>query len=94
MVIWSEYLSRIADFTNTTTTQAGIIHALMITVIVLLIVVIATKGKSATISIPIVALLCILMFTYMEWFPFWTGSVIALVLVIFLGLVFSGSMGR
>lgn len=78
---------------NTTSTQAGIIHSLGITVVVIVLVLMASKGEKAVITIPITALFNILLFSYMGWFPSWTGSVIALVLVVFLGLIFTGGVG-
>lgn len=88
MVVWSQYLSNIADFMNVTSTQAGIIHSLGITIIAIILVLIASKGKNALVTVPVTSFFSILLFSYIEWFPIWTGSVIALVLVIFLGFVF------
>ena len=93
MTVWTQYLQNVADFMNTTPTQAGIISSLMITVSLLIIVLISTKGQGSFITIPITGFFSILFFVYVGWFPVWTGSVIALVLVVFLGYVFSKTVG-
>ncbi len=93
MVVWTQYLQNIADFMNTTATEAGIIMALMLTISILIIVLIVTRGSGAIVTMPIASLFSILLFTFIGWFPIWTGSVIALVLVIFIGYIFSKFAG-
>lgn len=93
MVVWTQYLQNIADFMNTTATEAGIIMALMLTISMLIVVLIVTRGSGAIVTMPITALFSILLFTFIGWFPVWTGSVIALVLVIFIGYIFSKFAG-
>ena len=93
MVVWTQYLQNIADFMNTTATEAGIIMALMLTISILMIVLIVTRGSGAIVTMPITSLFSILLFTFIGWFPIWTGSVIALVLVIFIGYIFSKFAG-
>lgn len=78
---------------NTTATEAGVIMSLMLIVSMLIVVLIVTRGKGAISTMPITALFSILMFTFIGWFPVWTGSVIALVLVIFVGFIFSKFAG-
>lgn len=85
MVVWTQYLQNSADFMNVTSTQSGIIHSLMVTIFVVVVVVASSRGKGAMATIPITAFFSILFFTFLGWFPIWTGSVIALVLVIFVG---------
>lgn len=85
MVVWETYLQRIADFTGLTLTEAGTIHSLIITVLLIVIILIASKGRYAQLTVPVTSFFSILLFTYMQWFPVWTGSVIALTLVIFIG---------
>lgn len=90
MVVWTQYLQNIADFMNTTPTQAGIIMSLMITIVLTLVVLIASRGKLGSfVIIPIFDFFCVLFFTFIGWFPTWTGSVIALVLAVFIGYLFS-----
>ena len=93
MVVWSQYLLDIADFMNTTSTEAGVIMSLMLITSLLIAVLIVTKGEAALVTIPITSLFSILLFTFIGWFPVWTGSVIALVLVIFIGYVFGKLYG-
>lgn len=89
MVIWSDWLTAIADAMEVTQTQAGIMISLIFTVMVLVVILIATRGRSAQISTPIGALMMIILFTFMGWLPIWLGSVIALVLSIFTAWIFS-----
>jgi hypothetical protein len=70
---------------NTSVTQAGIIHSLIWTVVVIIIALIASKGNKAETVVPITAFFAIIFFSYIGWFPVWTGSIIAMVLVIFVG---------
>ena len=89
MPIWSQYLQNVADVFNTTVTQAGVISSLLVSVGLLVVVLIATRGKGALVVIPATEFFSILFFVYIGWFPVWTGSVIALILVLFVGLVLS-----
>ncbi len=93
MVVWSQYLQNVADFMNTSSSEAGVILSLMLTISLLLIVLISTRGKGAITTVPITAFFSIITFTFIGWFPVWTGSVIALVLVIFVGYIFSKFAG-
>jgi hypothetical protein len=93
MVVWADYLQNVADFLDTTTTQAGIISSLMICICLLVLVLLATKGKGAMVVIPVTEFFCIIFFTYIGWFPVWTGSIIAMVLVLFTGFVLTGFFG-
>ena len=94
MVVWANYLQNVADFMGTTTEQAGVISSLIWVVFAILMVLVASKkGKGLIVSIPVTAFFSILLFTFIGWFPTWTGSVIALVLVIFIGFVFGKMSG-
>lgn len=90
MAIWNQYLTDVASFLNVTVTEAGTISALIFTMVMILIALSATKGKQATTIIPIIGFFSSLFFTFLGWFPTWTGTMIALVLAIFLGWTFSG----
>lgn len=89
MVVWSEYLTAIASALGVTTTQAGMIFSLVFTMGVILVVMVGTRGRKPQVTMPISALFPTVLFTFMGWYPAWTGSVIALVLSIFIGYVFS-----
>ncbi len=83
-------MTDIASFMNVTVAQAGTISALIFTMGVILVGLSATKGKEAMTVIPIVGFFSTLFFTFLGWFPTWTGTMIALVLAIFLAWTFSG----
>lgn len=89
MVVWPEYLTAIGNALDVTATQAGMIFALTFTMCVILVVLIATRGRKPQVTMPTSALFPTLLFTFMGWYPAWTGSVIALVLAIFIAYVFS-----
>ena len=94
MVVWTQYLQNVADFLNTTTQQAGIISALIVTIGMTLVIVIAIREKfGSVIVVPIFLFFSILFFTFIGWFPVWTGSVIALVLSMFVGYMFTRITG-
>jgi hypothetical protein len=87
MVIWSQYLQNVADTLNTSSSQAGIIMALMITICLSVLVLLSTRGKGAIVTLPSQMFFITLFFLYIGWFPVFLGSLIALVLVVFLGFV-------
>jgi len=89
MVVWTDYLTSIADAIGTTATEAGLIFSLIFTMGIILVVVIATKGRKPQVTMPLSAFFPTLLFTFMGWYPIWTGSAIALVLAIFIAYVFS-----
>ena len=94
MVVWTQYLQNVADFLNTTTQQAGIISALIVTIGMTLVIVIAIREKfGSVIVVPIFLFFSILFFVFIGWFPVWTGSVIALVLSMFVGYMFTRMTG-
>lgn len=94
MVVWIQYLQNIADFMNTTVTQAGIIMSLIITICLTIVTLIAIRGKfGSVIIVPIMDFFIVIFFTFIGWFPIWTGSVIALVLAIFVGYAITRIIG-
>jgi hypothetical protein len=93
LVVWSQYLTDIADSLNTTSEEAGIIISLAFTIGCVIVGLIATKGKSASATVPIISFFNILLFTFLGWFPIWTGSIIALILVVFMAYIFSRVVG-
>ena len=90
MVVWSEWLSSIASALGTTTTEAGVIFSLAFTIGLLLVVIIATKGKKPAVSISFTAIFVTIFFTFIGWYPIWIGSVLALVLSILISKIISG----
>ena len=89
MVVWTDYLTSIADAIGTTATEAGMIFSLIFTMGIIILVIIATKGRKPQVTMPLSAFFPTLLFTFMGWYPIWTGSAIALVLAIFIAYVFS-----
>jgi len=89
MVVWTDYLTSIADAIGTTATEAGMIFALIFTMGIILVVIIATKGRKPQVTMPLSAFFPTILFTFMGWYPIWVGSVIALILAIFIAYVFS-----
>ncbi len=90
MVIWAEYLTAIASAFGTTSAQAGVIFSLAFTMMSIISVLIATKGSDISTSVSFTALFMTLLFTFLGWYPVWTGSVLALVISILIASIFSG----
>jgi hypothetical protein len=93
LVIWNQYLQNVADTLNTSVTQAGIISSLITIIAVMIVVLIATRAKGAIVTVPLTMFFNLLLFIYIGWFPIWIGSVMALVIVIFLGYVLGKTVG-
>ena len=89
MVVWTDYLTSIADAIGTTAVEAGLIFSLIFTMGIIIVVIIATKGRKPAVTMPLSAFFPTILFTFMGWYPIWTGSAIALVLAIFIAYVFS-----
>ena len=92
MVIWSEYLNGIAVAMDVNATEAGMMISLMFSIFLMLVVLIATKGKRPEVTVPFSTLLSTVLFTFMGWYPIWIGSVLALVLSIMLAMFISGKV--
>lgn len=92
MVIWSDTLTNAGTWMDVTPVQAGVILSLMFTLATLLAILIATKGRRAEFTVPTGALFVTVLFTFLGWYPVWTGSVLALVLAIFVGKIISGGL--
>lgn len=90
MVIWSDWLTSASTALEMSEAQAGTFLSLVITIVIVLAILIATRGKMAQYTVSIGALLCMILFTFMGWMPVWTGSVIGIVLAIFIASVFRG----
>lgn len=82
MVIWSDWLTSIASAFDTSVTEAGIIFSLAFTIMLIIVVLIATRGKKPGITMSITSLFVTVFFTFLGWYPIWVGSVLALVLSI------------
>lgn len=93
MVVWAGWLNAIAAAFGTTATEAGIIFSLSFTFLGIISVLIATKGTDVGTSVSFSALFLTLIFTFLGWYPIWTGSVLALVITILLASIMSGKGG-
>jgi hypothetical protein len=88
--MWGDYLTNAGTWLDVTAVQAGVILSLAVTLAVLVAILIATRGRKAEFTVPTGALFLTVAFTYMGWYPIWTGSVLSLVLAIFVGKIISG----
>jgi hypothetical protein len=52
-------------------------------------VLLASKGKGAITTVPVTMFFATLFFSYIGWYPIWTGTIIALVLALFVGWLLS-----
>lgn len=85
--MFDAFLSSVATAWNVTTSGAGIIMSILCTGF--FIAVLATGSRSGKVVAPGAAL-GIIFFTAIEWFPTWTGAILAIVF----GLLFAGSSTR
>ncbi len=92
MVIWSDYLTSIASAFGTNATQAGVMISLMFTVGILIVVILATKGKKPEVTVTFTSLFVTIFFTFIGWYPVWIGSVLALILSIIIARIVSGGL--
>ncbi len=90
MVVWSDWLLSASVAMGVTQTEAGVIMSLLFTLVILVVVVVGSKGKSLEITAPLASLIGLVFFIFLGWLPLWTGSAIALVVAIFLGKSISG----
>lgn len=89
-MIWSYWLHEAALVLELTDEQAGILLSLLISVLLALTFTVATKGKRAAEVMMGSLLVSVIIFTFMGWFPLWTGSVIGLILALLLARTVSG----
>jgi len=88
MAIWSEWLESAGTALEMTTVQAGTFLSLTVTIVVILAILIATRGRKAEYTVSIGSLFCMILFTFIGWMPVWTGSVIGIVLALFIANTF------
>ena len=92
MVIWSDTLANAGTWMGVTSSQAGTILSLMFTLATLLAILIATRGRRAEFTVPTGTLFLTVLFTFLGWYPVWIGSVLALVLAMFVGKIVSDGL--
>jgi len=88
MAIWTDWLTDAGTALEMTPTQAGTFLSLSVTIVIILAILIATKGRGAEYTVSIGALFCMILFTFIGWMPVWTGSVIGIVLALFIANTF------
>lgn len=83
-MIWQWWLEGASTALSMTIAQAGIFLSLAVIASVNLGVAIATRGQRILESSSLATLLLLILFTYMQWLPLWTGSALALVVALFI----------
>lgn len=91
-MLWDGWLTLVALGMGVTLTEAGVILALLFTISLIVVVAIATRGREARVVIPITGMLGIIFFTFVGWFPMFLGSVIALIVSLWVALAGSGRL--
>ena len=92
-MIWSEVMINAGIWMGVTASQAGTILSLVFTLAMIVAILIATRGKRAEFTVPTGTLFLTVFFTFLGWYPVWTGSVLALVLAIFVGQIIMKGQG-
>lgn len=92
--MFEDFLTAAAEYMGTTATNTGIVLALLVSLTLILIVAIATKGAKFEIVGLLMGLFTTVLFTAMNWYPLWTGSVIALMIALLSGWYFSKMGGK
>ena len=83
MVVWQGFLETAALGMGTTTSQAGLILSLIFTIALVVVIAIATKGRSAEVTIPTSSFLGMILFLALGWMPAVLGTIVALVTALF-----------
>ena len=88
-MLWEPWITSIAPILSLTTAQAGVVLGLLFSVVFGL-----CGGLLApdhiTISMGIPTVLGLVLFTYAQWLPLFTGSALALVIALFVARELSG----
>lgn len=78
-MLWETWLASIAPVFGLTTAQAGVVLGLLITLIFALAGGVL-QPDHVVVSMGIPTLLGLILFTYANWLPTWTGSALAIVI--------------
>lgn len=92
MVVAASWLNDVADALSLTQTQTGVLLGFVVTFIFVLCILIVTKGREAAWTLPLGFLMPVIFWTAIGWFPIWMGSVVAIVISLFLAWKVSGGM--
>jgi len=79
-MVWEDWLASVAPVLGVTTSQAGVMLALLFTFVFVLMAGLATPKKGGSFGITLTGLIFTFFFTYIEWYPIWTGTALSLVL--------------
>ena len=85
-MVWEDWLAAAAPILGVTTSQAGVILALLFTFIFVIMAGLASP-KHAEVGFSITALIFTFLFTFVEWYPIWTGTALSLVLAMLTAIV-------
>lgn len=89
-MLWEEWLTYVSLGMGATMTQTAVILALLFTMALIIVVAVASRGREARVVIPFTGMIGIIFFTYVGWFPMFLGSVIALIVSLWVALAGSG----
>lgn len=89
-MLWQDWVEAVAAAIEMTTDQAAIFLSLFLTIVLVMCVLIITKGKRVQTVLPATCLLAFVFWIFMGWFPAWSGSVIAVVFALMLARDYSG----
>ena len=85
-MVWEDWLASAAPILGVTTSQAGVILALLFTFIFVLMAGLVTPKKGGSFGITLTGLIFTFFFTYVSWYPIWTGTALSLVLAFWTAL--------
>lgn len=88
-MLWESWITSIAPILSVTTAQAGVILGLLFSVVIGLCGGLLAPDHIA-ISMGIPTFLGLVLFTYSQWLPLFTGSALALVIALFVARELSG----
>ena len=88
-MLWESWIASIAPILSLTTAQAGVVLGLLFSVVFGLCGGLLSPGHIA-ISMGIPTVLGLVLFTYAQWLPLFTGSALALVIALFVARELSG----
>ena len=88
-MLWEAWLASIAPVLSLTTAQAGVVLGLLFSVVIGLCGGLQAPDHIA-ISMGIPTFLGLVLFTYAQWLPLYTGSALALVIALFVARELSG----
>lgn len=89
-MLWQDWIEAFSAAVEMTTDQGAIFLSLFLTIVLVMCVLIVTKGKKVQVTLPATCLLAFVFWIFMGWFPSWSGSVIAVVFALMLAKDYSG----